>query len=686
MPKNFANQTLHGRPFKEGDDLRDANFHKATLRGVNFESLDLSRADFSKADIRGANFSNTILVDANLSGAKAGLQDSQIVLNFIITFFTSVVLTLTSELITGGYVTHLFSEEVTKSAGLVPGTLSLIYIGVTYLAIAIEGFTTRTLSIIAVAFMLAVLGGVVFSGGGAGLFVLSGSGAVVVAITVAILVAFSSMSLGAAIFTLLGFVTATIKFSGHFVGIGAFSTLVPFLLLSFYIYWQVSKENPRFAVVREFGIAFECWRGTDFRGSDLSRAVVINASLISANFNASKDRPTNLSHVDWSRVEGLNQARLGGSILTNRAIRELLVTRRGHNKDYSKANLSGANLKGVDLTQANLTRADLSNALLYKTCLKDANLREAIALGANFSGAYLTGACIEGWNIDHTTILDDVDCQFIFLLEKPNEFGNRDRRPHDPDKIFQPGDFEKLYRKVISTMQILLRDGINPKAFATAFQKVMAKFSDITPNSIQAIEKKDRDILLTIQVPVKSDPGKIEQEFCEVYQPLSEEQKETEKFKLNKLPLNLNIIVGDNTTMTDNKNQGITAGEGNFINTATQTLSNSPVNVSSTLTNSLNQLQSASHPNASELAALLKQLQTAIKADTDLSPDDQAEALEQVSTLVQAGQNPQDAPLKKEASIAVKVIKGTIAVLPSTATLVKACSDLLPAITKLLGL
>jgi hypothetical protein len=114
---------------------------------------------------------------------------------------------------------------------------------------------------------------------------------------------------------------------------------------------------------------------------------------------------------------------------------------------------------------------------------------------------------------------------------------------------------------------------------------------------------------------------------------------------------------------------------------------NSVVNlrdISGSVTNTIDQLQ-ATH-QAAELVDLLRQLQHAIEADPDLKPDDKTEALEQVGTLAKAGENPQDSTLKKLAGTSIKVLKGTIAALPSTATIIKACSELLPVITKLLGL
>ncbi|NJL84340.1 MAG: hypothetical protein HC890_18005 [Chloroflexaceae bacterium] len=42
----------------------------------------------------------------------------------------------------------------------------------------------------------------------------------------------------------------------------------------------------------------------------------------------------------------------------------------------------------------------------------------------------------------------------------------------------------------MNTVQVLLRDGGNGEAFRVAFQRLMEEFPDITPDSIQAVEKR----------------------------------------------------------------------------------------------------------------------------------------------------------------------------------------------------
>jgi len=108
--------------------------------------------------------------------------------------------------------------------------------------------------------------------------------------------------------------------------------------------------------------------------------------------------------------------------------------------------------------------------------------------------------------------------------------------------------------------------------------------------------------------------------------------------------------------------------------------------ISGTVANTINELSDSAKPDEPGIKELLTQLQTAIEAETDLSDEDKAEALEQVKTLAEVGKNPQDSTLQKAGKTAMKILKGTIAGLPTTATLLEACSKLLPMIAKLLPL
>jgi hypothetical protein len=79
------------------------------------------------------------------------------------------------------------------------------------------------------------------------------------------------------------------------------------------------------------------------------------------------------------------------------------------------------------------------------------HLKASQCLGTDLSGAHLTGATLEGWNIDHATNLHAIDSAYVYLLEPFDALGqrrddhHRERLPHDPDKIFGPGDFETYF-------------------------------------------------------------------------------------------------------------------------------------------------------------------------------------------------------------------------------------------------
>ena len=97
-------------------------------------------------------------------------------------------------------------------------------------------------------------------------------------------------------------------------------------------------------------------------------------------------------------------------------------------------------------------------------------------------------------------------------------------------------------------------------------------------------------------------------------------------------------------------------------------------------TSTINQIPASPQSDKPGIKELLTELQTAIESETNLSDDDKAEALEQLKTLAEVGKNPQESTMQKAGKTAIKILKGTIAGLPSAATLVEACSKLLPDI------
>jgi len=101
--------------------------------------------------------------------------------------------------------------------------------------------------------------------------------------------------------------------------------------------------------------------------------------------------------------------------------------------------------------------------------------------------------------------------------------------------------------------------------------------------------------------------------------------------------------------------------------------------------NILGDLSSISGTVIAAINELLAQLQSAIN-DPNLDEDDKKQAIEQVKVLAQAGQNPNDENMKKQAKKAIGFLGVIAEGLPSAAKLIDACNNLLPMIKAWFGL
>lgn len=285
-----------------------------------------------------------------------------------------------------------------------------------------------------------------------------------------------------------------------------------FVIFSAYIGWRSLNGDERDPWIRFYAIAFAATGGTSFHGADLTDADFTGATLKNTDF-----RTANLTRTRFYEAKKLDFARPGNTILSNPAVLNLLVTLNGRNKSYFGANLRGANLIGADLKQANFKNADIIEATFQGANLEWANLTLTQAIGTNFTKAQMTGACVEAWNIESTTILDNVDCRFVYLLEYPKpRTDDRERRPSSGE--FQPGEFTKLFEEVLNTVDLIFRNGIDWKAFITAFKKVQVENQD-TELVIQSIENKgDGVVVVKVAVPENANKEKIHSDFTENYQ------------------------------------------------------------------------------------------------------------------------------------------------------------------------
>jgi len=246
----------------------------------------------------------------------------------------------------------------------------------------------------------------------------------------------------------------------------------------------------------------------DLSNANLSRADLSNANLSNANFNEADLSNANLSEANFSGADlssvCLIEVDFSGADLIGVYFSGANLSRANLSEsDFSGANLSGANLSGTNLSGANLSGANLSGT----------NFSRVQGLNTNLTGARLTGTCIEDWNINSQTKLDEVECDYIYL-----EYPDQERRPSDPNRNFEPGEFTKLFQKALSTVDLIFRNGVDWQAFAYSFKKIQVEHAD-EELAVQSIENKgDGIVVVRVNISPDADKGKVQGEFMQGYE------------------------------------------------------------------------------------------------------------------------------------------------------------------------
>lgn len=240
---------------------------------------------------------------------------------------------------------------------------------------------------------------------------------------------------------------------------------------------------------------------------DLSEAFLFEANLIEANLRGANLSGANLCQANLSDAN-LSDANLSGvnlnwADLSNADLRGAYLRR----SDLIEANLSEANLSETNLSGADLSGADLSRA----------NLSRTQALKTDFTNAKFTSACLEDWNINSSTKLNDVDCQYVYLRERIYfTEDDQERRPSSGE--FAPGEFTKLFQKALETVDLIFSDGIDWKAFLLSFQELQAEYGEENL-SVQAIEKKSGGaFVIRLEVPPEANKADIESQVKALYE------------------------------------------------------------------------------------------------------------------------------------------------------------------------
>ncbi|WP_371357482.1 pentapeptide repeat-containing protein, partial [Hydrocoleum sp. CS-953] len=286
---------------------------------------------------------------------------------------------------------------------------------------------------------------------------------------------------------------------------------ITLILIAQYLAKKILAEDENNLSILKFAIAIGTLGGTCFKNANLTDADFSHGILKSTNF-----RFANATRTFWRQTKYLKFARVEVTILENIKVRDSLITGLGKEQEYIGANLRGSNLISADLSNANLKLADLGEASLQAANLNNANLTEALAIGTNFTTAQMTGICLESWNINHTTILDNVESNYIYLLEEAKpETDNRERRPSSG--YFQEGEFTKLFTEVLNTVDLIFRNGVDFKALMSSFQQVQVENEDITMKIKSMENRGDGVVVIRIDVPPETNKEKIHREFMQFY-------------------------------------------------------------------------------------------------------------------------------------------------------------------------
>lgn len=544
------------------------NFSGQNLQGCSFKGQDLAGANFSNADIRGANFTNANLEGANFENAKAGLQRKW----KIGLFFLVVFLVIIAGAMAASDVYHTVKHLIPKwnrDVSVLTSSINLLINIVFWLAIMQRGMAK---AFEAIAVFLALAASIIVC-----LSVISNNPylpwlkhlrvysfmealsmadskspianlavSLFLCLTTAIATV-TALSLSFILVELIGLkklgrLILYVVFSIVTFGLGnsmrillrsskhllasssqeflikclfisiAILLAVLLIILSYNIAQKVLAEDKKYITIRQLGIAIATFGGTNFRNANLTDASFSYATLACSDFRNAIALKTN-----WRTAKNLEWTRLVNTILIDPNVRDLLVTGDGKKNSYIGANMKGANLIGVNLSDANLKAADLSQSLLQYACLEGANLTQVQAIGTNFANAKLTDAYGLGtWNIDSTTNLEGVDCQWVYLLEYPQpQTRNRERRPSSGE--FGEGEFTKLFQEVLSTVDLIFRNGIDWKAFTYSFKQVQVE-NENTELIIQSIENKgDGVVVVRVNVPPDANKAKIHGEFAQTY-------------------------------------------------------------------------------------------------------------------------------------------------------------------------
>jgi uncharacterized protein YjbI with pentapeptide repeats len=503
------------------------DFSGQNLRGASFKGQNLTGANFTGADICGTNFAHATLNDANFTKARAGLPKRWI-------FFHSLLAALMAAFggglagYSGNWCATYFNADYVQVYSSFFGISVVIMTTIAMLILMRQGITrTAIQNFVMVSLLAGMLVGTiaplfmsqsvsVFAGVVAAFVAISvaGAGSSAIAGFIMLLLTFIQIRHGWVVWIAVGLIVAIALVIAQ-IGLGAtingswdglaVSVAMPPIIAGVYGFCQGVKNDPKFSLVVQLAIWVSAIGGTNFHRADLTGADFSQAKLKSSILT-----DINLKHTCWYQAHYLSYARFGRTILSNPAVLQLLVSGNGEGQSYVRCNFRGAYLTGAHLTGADFTEADLSEATLTYSQLQDTNLSRVRALHTQFQSANLTGACIESWNIDSTTCLDSVICDYIYQRNSQQE-----RRPHSG--LFAAGEFTKLFQELLNTIDLIFRNGVDWRAFVYSFNQLQIKHQGMN-FAIQSIENKgDGVMVIRVDPPLNVDKAALTDEIMGTY-------------------------------------------------------------------------------------------------------------------------------------------------------------------------
>ncbi|NJN92354.1 MAG: pentapeptide repeat-containing protein [Leptolyngbyaceae cyanobacterium SL_5_14] len=452
-------------------------------------------------------------------------------------------------------------------------------------------------------------------------------------------------------------------------------------------------------------IAFATIGGTSFRNANLTDADFTLATLKSTDF-----RKANLTRTCWYRCKMLDRVRPGMTYLKNAQARQLLTTSQGecHNFDYQdlrginlqEANVADASFIGSNLNHSNLQRANLSKAVLKQTQLE----------GADLTGAILTGAYIEDWGITSTTILEDVQCEYVYMRFPTKENPNSLRKPDNLRKTFAEGEFADFIQPFFDTLDLYHSQDVDPRAISIALKNLSANHPEDDLQFVAMERRGSNGLNLRFTTTPKANKSELSHEYFANYAQIKKELPVAVQIQLAERDAEIRTLKGtieqfiqtgthQSTIQAETiqviqgelvvtENRGININTGDNANISGLSSGDGVVNlgtISGNVTNAINQLPEDPESDQPNLKELLTQLQQAIQTDADLSDPDKSDLLEQVQALAEVKQTEEPAKREGLARKAIKMFDATLKSLPDTAKIAEACSKLLPLILKALG-